>query len=343
MLKLLYSPAFLEHKPPFPHPEGPERLEIALRALKQARAPIDIVEPPVASETEVYRVHDPEYVERIERYSEEGVSMLDSDTYLSRGTMKAALAAAGASLSAADMVFQGAKAFALLRPPGHHAGRRGRAFGALTQGFCIFNNSALTSVRLLELGLRRVAIVDFDAHHGNGTQEIFYFDPRVLHLDLHEDPATLYPGTGFPTDLGGGEGEGTKVNVVLPPGSCDDVYALVVEEIAIPLLEEFKPEALVFSAGFDAFDGDGLTHLRAGSWTFSRFGRLATEVKATRVAIILEGGYSKGLEEGLPTFVKALAGFETEVSPKQSHEPILRLAREYVRELKALLRTYWCL
>jgi acetoin utilization deacetylase AcuC-like enzyme len=340
VLKVLFNRASLEHVPPFPHPERPERLQIALAALRSA-APVEVVEPPSAAKEDLYRVHAPDYVARIERYVESGVSMIDGDTYLSRGTMRAALAAAGASLAAAEAALGGATAFALPRPPGHHAGRRGAAMGAPTQGFCIFNNAALAVARLLELGLRRVAVVDFDAHHGNGTQEIFYSDPRVLHIDLHEDPATLYPGTGFPTDLGEGEAEGTKVNVVLPPGSGDDAYELALEEIVVPLLEEFKPEALVFSAGFDAYEGDGLTHLRAGPRAYALLGGLPRELKVGRVAAVLEGGYGAGLERGLPAFAASLAGSQAEREARASPQPVLSLAREYVSELKSLLRRYW--
>ncbi|MEM0023728.1 MAG: histone deacetylase family protein [Thermofilum sp.] len=341
MLSVLYSVAFLEHKPPFPHPERPDRLLLALEAVERSGISIELVEPRSGSVEDLHRVHEPDYVARIARYVGSGVSLIDSDTYLSPGTMRAALAAAGASLQAAELAARGEGAFALVRPPGHHASKRGRAMGAPTQGFCVFNNAALAVARLLELGLRRVAVVDFDAHHGNGTQEIFYSDPCVLHIDLHEDPTTLYPGTGFPVDVGEGEGEGTKVNVVLPPGSSDDVYALAIEEIVIPLLGEFKPETLVFSAGFDAFDGDGLTHLKAGERAFQRLGEVAREIGAKGVAAILEGGYSEGLEFGLPAFLRALEGMSVDAPLKRSPEPILSLAREYMTELKALLRRYW--
>jgi len=340
VLRVLFNKASLEHVPPFPHPERPERLRLALAALR-ATVEVEIVEPPSAAKEDLYRIHAPDYVARVERYVESGVSMLDSDTYLSPGTMRAALAAAGASLAAAEAALRGVIAFALPRPPGHHAGRRGAAMGALTQGFCIFNNAALAVARLLELGLRRVAVVDFDAHHGNGTQEVFYSDPRVLHIDLHEDPATLYPGTGFPTDLGKGEGEGTKVNVILPPGSGDDVYEVALEEVVLPLLEEFKPEAIVFSAGFDAYEGDGLTHLRAGPRAYALLGKLPRELGVGKVAAVLEGGYSAGLERGLPAFAAALAGSRAEFEARASPPPVLSLAREYVSELKGLLRRYW--
>uniref|UniRef100_A0A7C3WU49 Histone deacetylase family protein n=1 Tax=Thermofilum pendens TaxID=2269 RepID=A0A7C3WU49_THEPE len=336
---VLYTPRFLEHKPPYPHPENPSRLYIALKALKSLGA-LRVVEPRPATLEDLLRVHDPEYIETIRRIVEEGLPLVDNDTYASPGTMSAALAAAGAAMDAVRMAGDSAP-LALVRPPGHHAGRRGRAMGAATQGFCIFNNVAVATMMLLSSGCGRVAIVDFDAHHGNGTQEIFYSEPRVLHIDLHEDPASLYPGTGFPSQLGSGEAEGTKVNVVLPPGSADDVYLAAIEEVVVPLLEEFEPEALLFSAGFDAFEGDGLAHLRAGERTFYELGRIPRTVGVPRAAAVLEGGYSAGLSRGLPAFALALAGTEADWPARVSREAVLRLAQEYLAELKYLLRRYW--
>lgn len=341
-LKILFSEVFRRHAPPFPHPESPERLATALEALKPLSSLITLKEPAPASVEDLLRVHDPQYLERVERVAAERLLLLDGDTYVTPETLSAARAAAGASIEAASSAATGEPAFALVRPPGHHAGRSGRAMGARTQGFCIVNNVAVAAAWLLERGVRKVAIVDFDAHHGNGTQEIFYEDPRVLHIDLHEDPATLYPGTGFPDQLGEGEARGTKVNIVLPPGSADDVYEVAVQEIVLPILEEFEPELLLFSAGFDAYDGDGLTHLRAGEQTFARMGGLPAELGLHgRFAAVLEGGYSLGLFRGLPVFVSAALDLGPGAERRISREPVFRTALEYIRDLKALLRRYW--
>jgi len=338
-ITVLYTPKFLEHKPPYPHPENPSRLRVALEALKSLGG-ARVVEPHPAALEDLLRVHDADYIEMIQRIVDEGLPLVDNDTYASPGTMSAALAAAGAAVDAVRTAGKN-PAIALVRPPGHHAGRRGRAMGAATQGFCIFNNVAVAAATLLSSGCGRVAIVDFDAHHGNGTQEIFYSEPRVLHIDLHEDPVSLYPGTGFPSQLGSGEAEGTKINIVLPPGSADDVYLAAIEEVVVPLLEEFKPEVLLFSAGFDAFEGDGLAHLRAGERAFYELGRIPRVVGVSRAAAVLEGGYSTGLTRGLPAFASALAGVEADWPVKQSREAVLRLAREFLEELKYLLKRYW--
>ncbi|MEM3893336.1 MAG: histone deacetylase family protein [Thermofilum sp.] len=343
-LDLLYSGVFRKHAPPFPHPESEERLTIALEALKPLGELITLREPAPASTEDLLRVHDPQYLERVERVARDGLLLLDGDTYVLPESLDAVRAAAGASIEAASSAANSKPAFALVRPPGHHAGRSGRAMGARTQGFCIVNNVAVAAAWLLERGVKKVAIVDFDAHHGNGTQEIFYRDPRVLHIDLHEDPSTLYPGTGFLNQLGEGEARGTKVNVVLPPGSADDVYGLALEEVVLPILEEFKPELLLFSAGFDAFEGDGLTHLRAGEWAFARMGELPSELGLRgKCAAVLEGGYSVGLSRGLPAFIAALLDLRPEAEQVASREPVFRVAREYVRDLKGLLRQFWSL
>ncbi|MEM2274247.1 MAG: histone deacetylase family protein [Thermofilum sp.] len=340
---LLYNRRTRAHEPPFPHPENPERLSVAMNALKQFEM-LTFREPSLASREDLERVHTGSYLDRLEYIISEKLLLLDEDTYVSSGTLEAVKAAAGAAIEATLSALLGEPAFALVRPPGHHAGRSGRAMGARTQGFCIVNNVAVAAAWLLERGVKKVAIVDFDAHHGNGTQEIFYRDPRVLHIDLHEDPSTLYPGTGFPNQLGEGEARGTKVNVVLPPGSADDVYGLALEEVVLPILEEFKPELLLFSAGFDAFEGDGLTHLRAGEWAFARMGELPSELGLRgKCAAVLEGGYSVGLSRGLPAFIAALLDLRPEAEQVASREPVFRVAREYVRDLKGLLRQFWSL
>ncbi|MEM4475502.1 MAG: hypothetical protein QW405_03725, partial [Fervidicoccaceae archaeon] len=200
-LTVIWGRAFLGHAPRSDHPENPKRAEVALEALRRRGLVGEVVEPLVADEEDLLEIHDRDYVELVRLLSNAAPSHIDEDTYVSSDTYFVAAAAFGSSALAAELSLKrGEPVIALVRPPGHHAGRRGRAMGAPSQGFCVFNNAAAACARLLEHG--DVAVIDFDAHHGNGTQEIFYSDPRVLHVDLHQHPDTLYPGTGYPHEVG---------------------------------------------------------------------------------------------------------------------------------------------
>jgi len=339
-MEILYSEDFLLHEPPYPHPENPNRLRVALRSVRGLG---EVVEPPPASIADVLRVHSEGYVKSIVEAVERAPVMIDDDTYVSKDTLRAALRAVGASIYSSNRLAGGPSVIlALVRPPGHHSGRGGAAMRASTLGFCIFNNAAIAVSRLLELGLKRVAVLDFDAHHGNGTQEIFYEEPRVLHIDLHEDPAILYPGTGFPTDLGRGEGEGTKINIVFPPGVSDDVYTYALDRIVKPILSEFRPQALVYSAGFDGYEDDGLAHLRLREASFAALGALSAELGIDRVLAILEGGYGPGLEGGLRAFAEALAG-RASYEARETNSKLRSLSIEFLEEAARLFSRYWSL
>lgn len=339
---LVYDDVYLEHKPPTSHPENPRRLRVALSALRERgldRA-FRRVKPRKASLEEVLAVHDREYVDLIELSSRKGYTWLDWDTYISPKTFEAALHSTGGAAMCAEMLVRGEVRLALLtpRPPGHHAGRYGVAMGAPTLGFCIFNNVAVAAAKALSLGLRRVAIVDFDVHHGNGTQDIFWEDPRVLHVDLHE--ADIYPGTGYVEDLGGGEGEGTKVNVPFPAGLGDPDYAYAWREVVEPLLEEFKPELILVSAGFDAHDGEPLALMKLSDLGFKFLGSAlasaAERLCGGRLLVVLEGGYSVGLESGFPSFVEGVLERRVEVSGEPS-----RHAVKVVEKVRRTLSPYW--
>lgn len=290
-IRIVYSEKYLQHKPRGYHVENPSRILTALKTLENIEK--ELVEPLPVSTDEVITIHDPDYVREVELKSMLGEDM-DSDTYVSRETFESALYALGGALKSYEV-----QGFGLLRPPGHHAGIRGAAFSAPTLGFCIFNNMAYVARKLG----KRVAILDFDVHHGNGTQEIVYNDPQILHVDLHQDPLTLYPGTGFPEDLGEGEAKGTKINIPLPPGSSDDIYREALD-IAEEVIEQFSPEVIGFSAGFDGFLGDGLADLELTESSYYRLGRMKR--LGHRYFAVLEGGYSSGLERGVPAFVKGL-------------------------------------
>ena len=283
---LITSPRFDEHENPPGHPERFERAHVfdavAARWLEKGGRTMP---PAAATREELERVHDAAYVERIASTAGRAV-MLDPHTFTSPASNDIARLAAGAAVQAAAHAVQNREpAFALVRPPGHHA-EPDRAMG-----FCLYNNVAVAAAALLHQGLSRVAIVDIDVHHGNGTQRIFYDDPRVLYVSTHQHP--FYPGTGAAEELGHGDGEGYTVNVPLEAGSTDADYALVYRAIVGPVLDEFAPEIVVVSAGYDAHERDPLASMRV---TTRGYASLIQEIRHTalqhgQLALVTEGGY----------------------------------------------------
>ncbi len=340
-LCIYHDAVFYRHRPWFSHPETPRRLETAVNALRASgiwdNATV-LLAPPQRDRSLALKVHSEEYVREVERASKLGRYMLDPDTYVVEETFDAALAVLASVSDAVERVVKGDCDVALVlgRPPGHHAGRNGAAMGAPTLGFCIFNGSALASRLLADRGYM-VLHIDFDLHHGNGTQEILYGEPRVVHVDFHQDPATIYPGTGWPWETGEGEAKGTKINVVMPPGSSDDAFEKAIEAmLSILEAKDWKFDYLVYSAGFDAFDGDGLGLLHATEATYTALASKVTEaVKPKGIIVVWEGGYSIGLERGLPAFISALTGLGEQVrpSPQKSRPQVLEALRSNLREL----------
>ena len=277
---LVSHPALAQLHPTEPHVESRERLLALLDAF-------EVVEGSHASREQVERCHASAYLDRLEAL--EVPTMLDPDTVASETSYEAALLAAGCALAAVDR-----SGFALVRPPGHHA-LRDRAMG-----FCLVDNVAVAArYAQAELGVGRVAIVDWDVHHGNGTQEIFWDDPSVLFVSLHQWP--FYPGSGGP-----GDGNETTVNVPLPAGSGDADYLLAFDQLVVPAVRAFDPEVLLVSAGFDAHVDDPLAGMRVTAGGFRELARRSTAL-APRVAAVLEGGYDPGT---LPVLVgAALEGF----------------------------------
>ncbi len=298
-MRIFYSEVFKDHKPEGYHPENPKRLEFAVEGLKEFDLWKNVEEPPEAKVEELLRAHSKEYVEKIRELSKTGFSFIDPDTYVSSATWKAALKAFGAAMEAARLALKKKDLYlALVRPPGHHAGKGGRAFNAPTLGFCIFNNSAGATLEIRD-ALGEAVVIDFDVHHGNGTQEIFWKDKDVIHIDIHEEG--IYPGSGDVYDIGGKGAEGSKVNVPMPHYSKDDDYIFVWQEIVLPILKDVKPRVIVVSAGFDAFKGDGLATMEL-SEKFYHFA--GASLSRFSLALILEGGYSVGLRKGLPAFIE---------------------------------------
>jgi len=287
----VYDPIYLEHDLRG-HPENRQRLEVIRRVLEQYgmwERLTPITAAPISRER-LERVHTGHYVDLVKRVSEQGGGHLDMDTYVRPASYDAALMAAGGLVEATRAVLDGEveNAFALVRPPGHHA-LRGRGMG-----FCLFNNVAVAArYALAERGLERVMIVDFDVHHGNGTQDEFEADPTVVYLSTHQYPH--YPGTGYWDETGQGDGAGTVVNVPLGGGIGDQGFARILSEVVTPIAWRFQPQLILVSAGYDAHWDDPLASLVlsvAGYMAIAQaLKELAGELCDGRLVLTLEGGY----------------------------------------------------
>jgi len=273
------------------HPERKERLMAVIDYLKEKGLLAEMVplEAREAALEEVALNHSPRYIEEVRGFCEAGGGHLDPDTVVSRDSYRAALWAVGGALVAVDAVLEGrcSSVFCAVRPPGHHA-LKSRAMG-----FCIFNNVAIAARYALKKGLDRVLIVDWDAHHGNGTQEAFYTSAQVLYFSTHQWP--LYPGSGRAEERGAGPGYGYTINCPLDPGSGDDVFMEVFDRVLLPRAREFAPQLILLSAGYDAHALDPLASLELSTRGFAALGRRITRLSqegGAPVVALLEGGYN---------------------------------------------------
>jgi acetoin utilization deacetylase AcuC-like enzyme len=293
MVTLFTDPRMAEHVPPRGHPERPERLQAILRHL--SRTGLDRACPAgtvrEATDSEILRVHTPAHLAMIETFGREGGGAIEVDTWMSPGSVRAARLAAGAAVEAVESVVKGpeTRAACLVRPPGHHALREG------PMGFCLFGNVAIAAAHAVEvIEMDRVLIVDFDVHHGNGTQEIFYEDPRVCFLSIHRYP--FYPGTGAKDETGTGKALGTKSNIPLPYGTPRRDYHAAFERGLTMLADEIRPDLVLLSAGFDAHAEDPVGDLGLEVEDFVELTRMVVDVAEVhaegRLVSVLEGGYN---------------------------------------------------
>ncbi len=279
----------LDHMTPAGHPERAKRLEVILEALADSEFDALMrLSAPLAEDAHLQLVHSADHVARIRAaMPNRGYASLDADTHLSPGSLKAALRAVGANVAAVDLVLAGKakNAFCAIRPPGHHAET------ALPMGFCLFGNVAIAAKHALDHhGLARVAIVDFDVHHGNGTQDLLWNEPRSLFISTHQSP--LWPGSGAASERGA---SGNVLNVPLAPGTDGTAFRAVVERLVLPALDNFMPELVLISAGFDAHRADPLASLNLTeadfAWITQRLCDIADDHAQGRIVSTLEGGY----------------------------------------------------
>lgn len=306
-LLLVTDERFLEHKVGLRHPEQPARLTAVWDGLEAAGIEDALVRraPRLAERADLLTVHPTEHIERLSLIDAAGGGKCDRDTVMGPQSWAAAQLAAGAGLAAIDGLCAGDAdvAFCAVRPPGHHATSN------VSMGFCLLNNLAVTARALVGSG-KRVAIVDVDAHHGNGTQEIFYNDDQVLFISCHQWP--LYPGTGAIDETGFGAGSGTTINVPLPPGAAGDDYRHVLNSVVLPAVERFGPDWLLVSAGFDAHRSDPLTNLGLTSSDYADLiVSLVGVVPRGRTVLFLEGGYDlTALANSVGATVAAILGVD---------------------------------
>ncbi len=363
---IVYDDIYAEHKTglSFGHPERPDRVTHAIMKLTEyemygenRKGNFYEISPRLATTKEIEMSHSSGLIEDVQQAVERAGKhqrniLMDGDTPVSGQSYTAALYAAGGNFSAIDAIMEGKikSCFVLCRPPGHHANV------SASRGFCLFNNIVLATQYLMrEKGLKRVAIIDWDAHAGNGTEELVYSgvpnvpdDAELLFFSIHQDPRTLYPGTCFPSEIGEGKQKGKIVNITLPPSSGDHCMQLALDQIILPMLQEFKPEYILFSAGFDGHYKDQLTNL---GYTSQGYGKIiekvlpiAEEYAKGRMSLTLEGGYNLGAQSNsIVNVMSILSGGSMVVEDDEQDDPrcVEYTENKLIPNLKELLEPYW--
>jgi acetoin utilization deacetylase AcuC-like enzyme len=346
---IVFSSKYLDHNPGLGHPESPKRLRVIMKELKNSglleTGKCLVVQPNPANIEDLKLVHESDYVQLVKRVCDAGGGLLDlSDTRVSSQSYEVARLAVGGAIKAVDLImaekFQ--NAFALVRPPGHHAGRY------YAMGFCIFNNVAVAATHLLShFNLNRIAVLDIDSHHGNATQEIFYDSDKVLYIGLHEDPTT-FPVTGFTDEIGEGKGLGYTVNVPFPYLVGDYMYLKAFDQIVVPIVKQYRPQFILVSAGFDGHFTDPVAELALSTFSYvDAFGKileLASELCRGKIVAVLEGGYSLRFLGKMATAVIAeMAGIPYSVQDKHemADTGIQKQAEKVIEEVRLIQSSFW--
>lgn len=360
---LVYNPEIKNYSFGKGHPFTSERFENFINFLKKNLSNFkdyfEEIKPEPAIEEDLKLFHNQEYIEAMKMASA-GIILpnifqyttadnLDTSTgYLPRGIEEATRIAVGTSLKAATLVFEGRFKKAIAIGGGLHHAKKGRG-----EGFCVYNDVVICTKKLLNLGLKRILILDTDAHAGNGTAEAFYEDNKVLFIDIHQDPRTIYPGTGFTNEIGKGKGEGFTVNIPLPPGASDDSYQYVFEEIVFPLAKEFQPELIIRNGGSDPYFADGLTNLGLTLAGFKMIGEKVKEIakeicRGKEIDLIASGYNQEILPLAWAALISGLLNLPIEIKnppPKFGGGPAknskIKETKEIIKELKNLLKKYW--
>jgi len=333
---IIFDPVFLKHDQPG-HPENSKRLESIIGGLKEKNLldKVNQIKSRLAKIDEFAICHNKEYVKYVKEFCEKGGGYLDPDTYSNKYSFIAAGTAVGSSIDFTNEVIKGnlKNGFALLRPPGHHA------LANRSMGFCLFGNIAIAAkAALTQPGINKVAIVDFDVHHGNGTQALVGDDPNILFISTHQYP--FYPGTGSIREIGYGDAEGSIVNIPLQAGVGDEGFKSVYEKIVTPSLERFKPDLILVSAGYDAHWDDPLANLNLSltgfNWISRELIKAAEKICAGKIVFFLEGGYNlQVLGNGVANTIRGLLGdefFEDPIGKSNNPEPdIEKLITELIK------------
>lgn len=346
---MIFSPTYYRHNPGKGHPESARRLRAIIRELKKSRLQgvgnWQFIKPERAYIKDVELVHSIEYIEFVENTCMLG-GLLDVEEYTvaSSESFEVALYAVGGALKAVNLVMEGKihNAFALVRPPGHHAGKYRAG------GFCIFNNVAIAAKNLLrKFNLKKILILDIDAHHGNGTQEIFYKTNRVLYVSLHEDPRE-FPRKGFIHEVGEGEGLGYNVNIPLPFRTGDDIYLRAINEIVKPIVQQYKPQFILVSAGLDGYFADPVGDLSLSTICYQQvyetIVNLASEICEGKLVSVLEGGYSlNSIGRIAVAAVAKMSGAVYSVEDKvpKTSKRVKKQGEKIIKKVKQVQKVFW--